>query len=174
MRTTVRAIAALPPGALAAVALLLILAFPAAPAAEEGDEIEEYVETRELVVVVNRANPATSISLADLQKLFLGKRALWPNGWPVNPCDLAEPGLPEPQTSRAQFSQRYLNKDMTTLKSYWIRMIFSGKGHPPAVYPRTGQVLAHVAADEGGLGYLPRRSVTDRVKVIAVIDNTAP
>lgn len=166
MRTTLRAIAAL--------ALLLSVALTPALWAEEADEAGEREDARELVVVVNRANPAASVGRADLQKMFLGKRALWPSGAPVHPCDLAEPGLPEPQTSRAQFGQRFLDKDMTTLKSYWIRMIFSGKGHPPAAYPRAEQVLAHVAADEGGLGYLPRRAVTDRVKVVAVTDNSAP
>lgn len=123
---------------------------------------------RELVVIVNKANTVGSISKAELSSMYLGKRKTWVTGDIVKPCDLQEPGVEEDQTSMGHFSARYLNKDMATLKSYWIKMIFSGKGEPPQVFKKAEEVIHVVSEDPASLGYVYSDQVTGSVRVLPV------
>jgi ABC-type phosphate transport system substrate-binding protein len=123
---------------------------------------------RELVVIVNKANTAGSISKVELSSIYLGKRKTWATGDIVKPCDLQEPGVDEEQTSMSHFSAKYLNKDMPTLKSYWIKMIFSGKGEPPQVFKKAEDVIHVVSEDPASLGYVYSDQVTGSVRVLPV------
>jgi ABC-type phosphate transport system substrate-binding protein len=123
---------------------------------------------RELVVIVNKANTVGSISKAELSHIYLGKRKTWVTGDIVRPCDLQEPGVEEELTSMSLFSARYLNKDIATLKSYWIKMIFSGKGQPPQVFKKPEDVIRVVSEDPASLGYVYSDQVTGSVRVVPV------
>ena len=123
---------------------------------------------RELVVIVNKANAVGSITRAELSSIYLGKRKMWSNGDIVKPCDLQEPGTDEEQTAMGHFSVKYINKDMASLKSYWIKMIFSGKGEPPPVFKKPEEVIRFVSEDPGSLGYLYSDQVTGAVRVVPV------
>lgn len=123
---------------------------------------------RELVVIVNKANSLGSISKAELSSIYLGKRKTWATGDIVRPCDLQEPGVEEDQTSMGHFSARYLAKDVSTLKSYWIKMIFSGKGEPPQVFKKAEEVIRFVSEDPAALGYVYSDQVTGSVRMVPV------
>lgn len=123
---------------------------------------------RELVVIVNKANVVGSITRAELSSIYLGKRKMWSNGDIVKPCDLHESGVDEEQATIGQFTARYINKDMSSLKSYWIKMIFSGKGEPPPVFKKPEEVIRFVSEDPGSLGYLYSDQVTGAVRVVPV------
>ena len=125
---------------------------------------------RELVVIVNKANTVGSISKAELASIYLGKRKMWVTGDIVKPCDLQEPGVDEEQTSMGYFSARYLNKDMPTLKSYWIKMIFSGKGEPPPSFKKPEEVIRFVSENPGSLGYIYSDHVAGAVRVVPIGD----
>jgi len=141
---------------------LLLFGTPAA-LAEEG--------RGRLVVIVNNDNPINQLNARELREIFLNKRSAWVNGEEIESCDLAEKALAEEKTAQALFSTRYLHKDIHTLKSYWIRMIFSGRGEPPAAYKTARQVKRFVAEHVGGIGYLYERDVTDDVKKIDIVSN---
>lgn len=123
---------------------------------------------RELVVIVNKANTLGSISRAELSSIYLGKRKMWATGDAVKPCDLQEPGMDEDQAAMGQFSARYLNKDLSSLKSYWIKMIFSGKGEPPQAFKKPEDVIRFVSEYPGSVGYLYSDQVTGAVRVVPV------
>lgn len=122
----------------------------------------------ELVVIVNKANPLGSISRAELSSVYLGKRKMWATGDTVKPCDLQEPGVDEEQTAMGHFSVRYLHKDLSSLKSYWIKMIFSGKGEPPPAFKKPEEVIRFVSENPGSVGYLYSDHVTGAVRVVPV------
>ncbi|MBF0292737.1 MAG: hypothetical protein HQK86_11345 [Nitrospinae bacterium] len=125
---------------------------------------------RELVVIVNKANSVGSISRAELSSIYLGKRKTWATGETVKPCDLQEAGVDEEQTAMGQFSARYINKDLSSLKNYWIKMIFSGKGDPPPLLKKVEDVIHFVSEDSGSLGYLYSDQVTGAVRVVPVVE----
>lgn len=123
---------------------------------------------RELVVIANKANAVGSISKAELSSIYLGKRRTWVTGDIVKPCDLQESGVDEEQSSMAHFSSKFLNKDIATLKNYWIKMIFSGKGEPPHVFHKAEDIIHFVSEDPAALGYIYSDQVTGAVRVVPI------
>ncbi|MBI5816762.1 MAG: hypothetical protein HZB29_14265 [Nitrospinae bacterium] len=125
---------------------------------------------RGLVVIVNKANATASVSKAELAHLFLGKRKMWGSGEPVKVCDMAEAGEPEERSAMGTFSQNYLDRDLGTLKNYWIKMIFSGKGEPPVVFRKAEEVIRFVSEHQGGVGYVYEDQLNDQVRPVPVRD----
>jgi len=154
--------------------VLILLATTAQEAAPTtfGGVYETSARMNQIAVVVHKDNPLAELSRSELAKIFLGKRSFWPWGQASDTCDLVEPGLDGQKTSRAVFSRRYLHKDLMILKNYWIKMIFSGKGHPPARFSDAEDVINFVSGKKNRIGYLPVDKVSDKVKVLKIFDDT--
>jgi len=102
------------------------------------------------VVIVNTANPVTSVSADQLAGLFLKKVTQWSGGLPAQPVDLA------PDSSvRESFSHQIHHKGTAAVKAYWQQMIFSGREVPPPEKASAREVVAFVSANRGGVGYVP-------------------
>ena len=106
-------------------------------------------QERGYVVIVNAANPVTSLSRSDVAKLFLRKLERWPTGAPVVPVDLAEDS-----PVRARFTRDVLGRPVTALQAYWQQQIFSGRGIPPTVKASESDVIAYVRANVNAVGYV--------------------
>jgi len=65
-----------------------------------------------------------SLSKSDIKKLFLVKKKSV-SGEKVIVLDSEESGL------YGQFVEEYLNKSVRKIKTYWVRMLFTGKSMPP-------------------------------------------
>jgi ABC-type phosphate transport system substrate-binding protein len=100
-------------------------------------------------VVVNSANPASSMVRDDLAKLFLKKVTTWPSGQPVQPVDQSKDSA-----VRKAFSQAVLGKDVSAVESFWQQAIFSGRGVPPPEKSSDADVLAFVRANPNAVGYV--------------------
>ena len=100
-------------------------------------------------VVVNSANAASSMSREDVAKLFLKKTTSWPGGQAVMPVDQGKDSA-----VRKAFSQGVLNKDVSSVESYWQQQIFSGRAVPPTEKGNDADVLAFVRANPGAVGYV--------------------
>ncbi len=100
-------------------------------------------------VVVNAANASSSLPQEKLAAYFLKKENRWADGTKVAVVDRA-PGA----AVRAAFSKSVLGKDVAAVKSYWQRLLFSGKETPPAELDSDREVLDFVAKSPGGLGYV--------------------
>jgi ABC-type phosphate transport system substrate-binding protein len=119
--------------------LVLLIGLAAQPAsAQEG-----------YVVIVNAANPVSSISRDELSRIFLEKTSTWKDGSRALPADLTAGSR-----VRARFSQEIHGKDTSAIKAYWQKMIFSGRGVPPAELASPAEVIAFVAANRGAVGYV--------------------
>lgn len=117
----------------------------------------------DFVVVVHPAQDLSSITTADLTKLFLKKTPKWPNGTAVAPVDQAvDAGV------REVFSELVLGKKVSAVGSYWQQQVFSGQGIPPEVKAGDAEVLSYVKATPGAIGYVSAGAATDGVKVVAV------
>jgi ABC-type phosphate transport system substrate-binding protein len=117
-------------------------------------------------VIVNSNNPITSISKATMRNYFLGKSTRWPDGTSVKPID-----LPDSSEVRAQFSKRVLGKQPAAVKSYWLSLIFAGRGTPPMQLESDEKVLAAVRASPTAIAYVsPSAPLGSGVKSIPVTD----
>jgi ABC-type phosphate transport system substrate-binding protein len=106
--------------------------------------------TEEFVVIVNAANPVTSVKSGQLSSLFLKKLSQWGGGLPAVPVDLG----PESPV-RESFSRQIHRKGTAAVKAYWQQMIFSGREVPPPEKASAREVVAFVSANRGGVGYVP-------------------
>ena len=153
--------------------LISLLAMAAMAAAVSAYSSMAGAAEERLMVIVNADNPVTQLSSVELEKIFLGKRGFWEWGKPVKTVDLIEQGIKEDESSRALFSEDFMGKSLTALKSYWIRSIFSGKGQPPLVFPNAAGVIGYVGENMEAIGYVPRKeALSGKVKVLQVLRDT--
>ncbi|MFV2072485.1 MAG: hypothetical protein ACC742_07515 [Thermoanaerobaculales bacterium] len=119
---------------------------------------------QEFKVVVNDANPLTSVSAKQLSRIFLKRTGKWPSGVPAVPIDRAAS-----TDVRKEFSTAVHGRDISAIRAYWQRMIFSVHAVPPIVMSSDNEILAAVRADPGAVGYVSgNTSIVDGVKVIEV------
>ena len=117
-------------------------------------------------IVINEANPTSSITKDGLSRCFMKQANTWISGQPVVPVDQAASS-----DVRREFSSAVHGRDVNAIKSYWQRQIFSGSGVPPAEKASDQEVLAFVRANPGGVGYVSTDAeVIAGVKVLEITD----
>lgn len=100
-------------------------------------------------LVVHAENPTTEIDAATVARMFIKKLKRWDDDVEVMPVD-------QERTSdvRQAFSQAIHGKSVNAIKSYWQRMIFSGRNVPPEEYATDDLVIKFVSQNRGGIGYV--------------------
>lgn len=135
-------------------ALLLQLAVLQQPAAAQ----------QGFVVIVHPSNPVSSLSAAELSRIFLKKTVKWEGGGRVEPVDLAASSA-----VRGRFSQAVHGKGTSAISAYWQKMIFSGREIPPAELGTAAEVIAFVTSHRGGVGYVAEgTALGEGVKAIRI------
>ena len=120
-------------------------------------------ESRGYKLVVNKANPASSLEKAEVAKMFMKQSVKWASGLSIEPVDQSPAA-----GVRERFSADILDKPTGAVQSAWQRIIFSGRGVPPAELSSDEQVLYFIFEHHGGIGYVSEGAATDRVKVVDV------
>jgi hypothetical protein len=115
----------------------------------------------EVVIIVHPSNPLTEISVNDAKKIFLGKKKFFPGGEKAIPGD-----QPKGTQSRKFFYGGIIGKSEAKLKSYWSRLIFTGKGTPPKIIGDDHAVKEWVAGQPQGMGYIMRSKADNTVKIL--------
>lgn len=114
----------------------------------------------EVAVIVNTGN-TDEITAEDVQKIYLAKTKTFPNGKTAIPVDQTEGSA-----VRIEFLSKVIKKDEAQMKSYWTRLIFTGKGVPPNILPSDEQVKDLVSRNVDAIGFINAGSVDDSVRVI--------
>ncbi len=114
-------------------------------------------------LVVNPANPATTVTRVEASRMFLKKVVTWPNGWTVSAVD-QERG----SAVRQAFSKDIHQKDADAIAAHWQTVVFSGRDVPPPIARSDAEVLAFVRANPGAIGYVSGTSAVEGVKVLTV------
>ncbi len=114
-----------------------------------------------VVVVVGASSSLGELSQDQVAGIFLGKTSKFPDGSKAVPID-QEDGA----DARADFYKQVTGKSSSQLKSYWSKLIFSGKGQPPKQVKGDAEVIQSINANPGQIGYLGEEAVDDSVKVI--------
>ena len=140
---------------LPALVLSLLAVAPRAAHAQEAEP---------LAIVVNRSNPMTEITLADLRRVFRGQRTRWSNGRRVT-LVMRDPGAPE----REAILQKLYGLDETTYRRTFLQAVFSGETNDaPKTLASTNGVLRFVYNVPGAIGYVRARDVDASVKMLRI------
>lgn len=114
----------------------------------------------ETAVVIHPDN-ASELSEKDIQRIFLGKQKSFPSGEGAIPVDQNKGSA-----VRDAFFASVLGKSEQQVKSYWSRLVFTGKGTPPKEVGDSAAVLKLVATNPNTIGYIDAALVDASVKVV--------
>jgi ABC-type phosphate transport system substrate-binding protein len=150
--------------------LMLAVVFPSGNASSEilsplsmsGND--SRVSWEGLAIVVNRQNPTSNLSLAQLRTLFLGERKWWSKRHRVV-LSAMQRGTPE----RASVLRIVYKMDERDLNNYFLYQVFKGEGpFAPVILRTPADVRKFVGTTPGAVGYLRASDVDDSVKVVRV------
>lgn len=117
-------------------------------------------------VVVNKANPVSSLTRAELSAIFMRRVRSWPDGTEIRPFDHGV----EAQV-RERFSRDVHRKSVAYVIRYWQRLVFAGRGIPPPMVQSGAAVVALVRAHRGAIGYIDAATpIAGDLKVIEVTE----
>jgi ABC-type phosphate transport system substrate-binding protein len=115
-------------------------------------------------LVVHASNSIPSITKSRAADLFLKRVTRWDNGRAVIPVDLSEK-----TPARAVFCKEMLGKEVAWVKSYWQKMIFSGRATPPAELSSEAELLDFIRNNADAIGYVGESATLPAgVKVVPV------
>lgn len=119
--------------------------------------------TGQQIVVIAAANsPIEELAHEEIADIFLGRKARLADGTRVIPLD-----QPEGSAARDAFYLEYTGKSAAQVKAHWSKIIFTGKGQPPAQARDAEAARARVAKNPSLLAYVPRQVVDDTVRVVS-------
>jgi ABC-type phosphate transport system substrate-binding protein len=118
----------------------------------------------DLVVIVSARNPVTALRAEQVAAIFLGQSVRFPDGTEAVPYDLRL-GAP----IRDEFYARVTNKTPALLKAHWSKLVFTGRGQPPAELPDSAAVRRKVAGDLDAIGYIERGALDGSVHAVLVV-----
>jgi ABC-type phosphate transport system substrate-binding protein len=121
-------------------------------------------DSEPLAIVVNRSNPLSEISLAELRRLYRGQRSRWSNGRRVT-LVMRDPGTPE----REAILQTLYGLDEDEYRRGFMQAVFAGEANDaPKILASTNGVLRFVFNVPGAIGYVRASEVDGSVKMLRV------
>jgi ABC-type phosphate transport system substrate-binding protein len=118
----------------------------------------------DLVVVVSARNPVSALRADQVAAIFLGQAMRFPDGVEAVPLD-QQIGSPV----RDAFYLRVASKNPALLKAHWSKLVFTGRGQPPAELVDSAAVRRQVAGDPNAIGYIERSALDASVRAVLVV-----
>jgi ABC-type phosphate transport system substrate-binding protein len=101
-----------------------------------------------VVVIVNKSVAVDSISAAELKDVYIGRTTYWPDGQSVKLAILDDQITDKTDAALEEVS----GMDSTSqFKTFWQRMVFSGRGQMPKEIGDTVSLVAYVASTKGAI-----------------------
>ncbi|MDE2428301.1 MAG: hypothetical protein KGM99_06200 [Burkholderiales bacterium] len=119
------------------------------------------VVSADLVVIANLKCGVEKLSKDEVTNLYMGRDKKLASGITAIPVDLLNP-----LTEKAQFYKLFTGKDLQDINSYRARLMFSGQAMPPIQAASMDEVLEIVSVNTGAIGYIDRKKLDNRVKLI--------
>lgn len=112
-------------------------------------------------MVVNLQNPATSMSLVDLRKVFAGDKRTWPGGLSIK-LIVRTAGCHERLTML-----KLLRMSESEYKLHWAAEVFRGEADAePITVPSVGMQREAIVAFPGSITLVEAKSVKPGMKVV--------
>ncbi len=115
------------------------------------------------VVIVNNANPVTSLTMVELRRIFMKQSRMWPHGEPMVPVD-----WDSTHYMRAVFSKDVLDRTVREMQDYWVQQSMTQGVTPPSTQRSARAVLRFVAGVPGAISYVPPSEVDETVRVMPI------
>ncbi len=112
------------------------------------------------VVIVNITNPDSSITKKVAKKIFMGKLTS------TGSTEIVPIDQDEGTEIRNDFFKKVAKKSPDKMKSYWSKMIFSGRARPPEIQSGDEAVIEWVSKHKNAIGYIDSQSIDKTIKVI--------
>jgi ABC-type phosphate transport system substrate-binding protein len=112
------------------------------------------------VVIVNQDVPVGSVSAAALKDIYTGKTTYWPGGQSVVIAVLGG----DNDAALKEVS----GMDASQFKTFWQRLVFSGRGQLPRKANDAGSLVALVASTQGAIALVPANAGLGGVKILEV------
>ena len=104
------------------------------------------IAQNDYLIIVNKSAQYESLSRANIESIFLGKKSRWSDGIKIIPVNLKQGHTHE------LFIKEMIRKSTTAYMNYWRKMIFTGKGVMPVAFQDEVEVaeyiFAHLYAEE--------------------------
>ncbi|MCZ6777138.1 MAG: hypothetical protein O7D34_11895 [Ignavibacteria bacterium] len=117
----------------------------------------------QVAAIAHKSVPIESITSSKLFEYYSGETRLWDNGQPVVVFDL------EPKNAVKDAFYEFMGKSTSRMKSIWMVNMLLGEGDPPESLKSEEEMLTKVASTSGAIGFVSQSTVTEDVKVLAVI-----
>ena len=117
-------------------------------------------------VIVNSRVAGRTMSRDVLAQIYLGKVSRWTNDRVIAPVDLSSTS-----SVRQAFSEQILGMPVEAVKIHWMRLVTTRQTNqrPPLSKQADEDVIAFVASEEGGVGYVSLATpVPDTVREVAI------
>jgi hypothetical protein len=118
----------------------------------------------DLVVIVSARSQVNALRPDQVAAIFLGQTARFPEGQEAVPLD-----LPLGSPLRNEFYLRVASKTPALLKAHWSKMVFTGRGQPPAELLDSAAVRRRVAEDPELIGYIDRAALDPSVRPVLMV-----
>jgi ABC-type phosphate transport system substrate-binding protein len=118
----------------------------------------------DLVVIVSSRSPVNALRPDQVAAIFLGQTARFPDGVEAVPLD-----QPLGSKLRDEFYERVASKTPVLLKAHWSKMVFTGRGQPPAEAPDSAAVRRRVAENPELIGYIERGALDASVRPVLMV-----
>jgi ABC-type phosphate transport system substrate-binding protein len=117
-----------------------------------------------VAIVVNKENPVSDISLAELKDIFLGVQQSWNGG-----DRIVAVGREEGSEEKEIVLDKIYNMSGTQLKQYWTARVIRGNNvNPPKTFPSDTLIKQLVQRVPNAVGYIRADQADDSVKVLKV------
>lgn len=117
----------------------------------------------QVAVIAHKSVSVEKITDAKLLDFYTGDIRLWSDDSPVIVFDL------KPKGEVKDMFYDFLGKSPSRMKSIWLKKMLSGEGDPPKSLLSEEDMLKNVSSTPGSVGFISNSKVTDRVKVLAII-----
>jgi ABC-type phosphate transport system substrate-binding protein len=117
-----------------------------------------------VVVIANEGVPVDSISAAALKDIYTGRTMYWQDGQSVGLAVLTD--KMDGKTDAAL--EKVSGMDTSHFKTFWQRMVFSGRGQQPDKADDAAVLVALVASTKGAIALVPADAVLKGVKKLEV------
>jgi ABC-type phosphate transport system substrate-binding protein len=117
-----------------------------------------------VAVIVNKSVAADSISMAALKDIYIGRTTYWADGQSVKLVILDDQITDKTDAAFEEIS----GMDARQIKTFWQRMVFSGRGQMPKEIGDTASLVAYVAATKGAIALVPANADLKDVKTLEV------
>jgi ABC-type phosphate transport system substrate-binding protein len=117
-----------------------------------------------LAIIAHPSNPTTGITADEAARVYLGKTRTLSSGAQVTAVDQGAGSA-----SRDKFYKSVVQMDDRAVKTYWSKLLFTGKARPPQEVGGDEAVKEFVARNPDAIGYVDGAVLDRSVKVLLII-----